>query len=140
MCLETEEAVDHPGVEPEFLKPGLRVAITSSPYIWGAELMDRGTSTEPMGRLAQRPVGSPRRRSRRPGAPALLEVTNGVIEFIVENIDRDLFARGEGVVRAIHETERGECGPDLHNLRPAIAVAQHLTLVGAGCQAASSPK
>ena len=32
-------------------------------------------------------------------SPGLLEVTNGVIEFIVENIDRDLFARGEGVVR-----------------------------------------
>ena len=100
MGLQPEVAVDQTGVEAEVLQPGLQrrdvVAVHRRPNWWAED-----AGAEPVGRLLQRAVGGLADDAVDEQATVLLERADGLVEFGVERVERDVPAGGRSRVRAV---------------------------------------
>ena len=54
----------------------------------------------------------------------LLEGADRLVEFVVEDVERDVLAGGQVVVGAVDQPQRRQCGPDLGDRTPAVTATQ----------------
>ena len=86
--------------------------------------MAEDACAEPVGRFPQRAVRGLANDAVDEQAPVLLECADGLVELEVEKVDRDMPAGTQVRVRAVHQPQRRECGPDLGDRTPAVTSTQ----------------
>ena len=121
--LQPEVSVHQPGVEAEVLQPRLQggdvVAVHRR-----AELVAEDARPEPVGGLFQRAVRRFADDAVDEQAPVLLKCADGLVEFEVEIVQRDVLAGAQVRIRAVHQPQRRQCRPDLGNRTPAVTATQ----------------
>ena len=121
--LKTEVAVDQRVVEAKILQPRLQGGDVVAVHRC-AELVGQGAGPQPIGSLAQRPIGG---RSDNPvdeQAAALLEGADRVVEFVVEEVRCHLLTGGQVVIGVGQQSQRGQRRPDFHHRATSVTAAQ----------------
>ena len=135
MGLQAEVAVDEPGVEAEILQPGLQCRDVVAVHR-RTELMMERAGAQSVRSFFQRTESRLTDDAVDQQSAVLLEGAHRVVEFAVEHIHGDMLAGGQVVVRAIDQSQRRQCRPDLGDRTPAVTATQtrHTRPFGHGCQ------
>ena len=94
MCQQPEVSVDQLGVETQILKPRLQGGHVVAVHRC-AELMIEGARAQSVGGLFERTVGRFTDDAVHQQSAVLLERPNRVVEFLVEDVQRDVPAGGQ---------------------------------------------
>ena len=124
--LKPEVAVHKGGVKAEVLQPGLQcghvVAVHRRP-----ELMRQDARAQPVGGFFEGPIRGLADDAVHQQTTALLEGPDRMIEFVVENVERNVPAGAQILVLVFHQPERGKCLANLDYCRTPVAATQSVS-------------